>query len=517
VPEKITILDTTLRDGAQTPGVSFSVEDKLALVGTLDALGVDIIEAGHPASNPKDAAFFRKAGALTLGHARLAAFGATRRKDKTAAEDEQLAALLAAETPVAVVFGKARLSDVRAVLGCTSAENLAMIEETAAFLKAHGREVVFDAEHFFDGYREDAAYALEALRAALRGGAASLALCDTSGGGSPDEVYDTVRATARAVDAPLGIHCHNDGGMAAANTILAVKAGARQAQGTLVGLGERCGNAALTTVIPHLQLKLGFACLPDLTALTHAARRAAEIANLPLPEQMPYVGAGAFAHKAGMHIDGVLKKPDTFEHIDPAAVGNRRRLLTSEVGGRMGLLGLMRALDPTLDKDSPALADALRRLKDKEHEGYQYEGAEGSLALLLRRALGRYRPFFELIHFKTIGEQTQGAPATAVVKIRVGDRQEVTAAEGEGPVHALDRALRRALEVFYPQLGGVRLIDYKVRVLEAGDATAARVRVLLTSTDGRDVWTTTGVSADIIQASFQALVDSMEYRLTEDK
>lgn len=506
-------MDTTLRDGAQTPDISFSVQDKLSIVRILDELGVSYIEAGNPSSNPKDVAFYRQMSSRSLKHAKLAAFGATRRKGLTVEADEHVAALLSAMTPVVVVFGKAWKLHLETVLGCSEAENLAMIEETVAHLKRQGREVIFDAEHYFDGYADCPDFALSALRAARRGGADTLVLCDTNGGRFPDEITQTVQSTAAAIEGALGIHCHDDGGMATASTVMAVTTGVRHVQGTLIGLGERCGNAMLSEVIPNLQCKRDFRCIPDLSMLTRASRQVAEIANVAIPSNAPYVGAGAFAHKGGMHVDGVVKLPATFEHIDPAVVGNHRRLLTSEMSGRSAVLSLIQSIDPQIGRDSPVLADAMKAIKDKENDGFQYEGAEASVSLLLRRVTGAYSPFFTLIHFKTIGEHTQNIPATAVIKIRVGQRTEVTAAEGDGPVHALDRALCRALEVFYPMVGAIRLIDYKVRVLDTAEATAARVRVLVTSTDGRDVWTTVGVSTDIIQASFQALEDSVEYYL----
>lgn len=511
--KKVSILDTTLRDGAQAAGVSFSAADKLAVARALDELGVDYVEAGHPASNPKDEEFFTGLRRTPLRRARPVAFGATRHKGLSAEEDPHVAALLRAETPACAVFGKSWRLHVSAVLGCSDAENLHMIEETVAHLKRNGREVIFDAEHFFDGYRDDPGYALDTLRAARRAGADILALCDTNGGGFPDEIARAVSTVVTLFDCPVGIHCHDDGGMAVASSLLAVEAGVEHVQGTLNGIGERCGNASLSTLIGNLQGKAGYDCIPDLSRLTHTARQVAEITNLVLSERTPYVGADAFAHKGGMHLDGVSKLPATFEHIDPASVGNRRRLLASEMAGRAALLPRLQALNASIDKESPLLAEAVRQLKEKEHTGYQYEAAEASLELALRRMTGSYTPFFQLIYFKTIGEHHMDVPATAVVKIRVGDREEVSAAEGVGPVHALNRALCRALEVFYPQIGGVRLIDYKVRVLDATEATAAHVRVLITSTDGREVWTTVGVSPDIIRASFEALADSVEYRL----
>ena len=517
---RVTLLESTLRDGAQGEGVSFSVADKIAVVRTLDSLGVDIIEAGNPGSNPKDAEFFRKARNLRLKSSTLAAFGSTRRKDSRPETDAQLASLLAAGTDVVVLFGKSWDFHVRQVLGVRQEENLSMIGDSIAFLRSAGRRVIFDAEHFFDGFASDPEYALACLRAAQEAGAECLVLCDTNGGSLPSRVAEFTRRAA-SLGAPLGIHAHNDSGLGVANTLAAVEAGAVHVQGTLAGFGERCGNANLSTVAANLRLKMGQDCLaPDaLQGLTEAVRRVSEIANLTLDEGMPYVGRRAFAHKAGMHVDAVRKAPASFEHVLPGLVGNERRFLASEVGGRSVLLDRFRRLLPEAVKDSPLVARAAETLKNMERLGYQYEGAEASLDILLRKAAGSYVPSFKLGRYRTTGEHPAVHPeacAHAMVQLEVEGRKEISAAEGCGPVHALDLALRKALVGFYPTLAEMRLTDYKVRVLPGTGATASVVRVLIDSADNRDAWTTVGVSADILEASWIALVDSIEYKLAKD-
>lgn len=518
--QKIEIFDSTLRDGAQGEGVSFSVEDKRNISLELDRLGVDYIEAGNPASNRKDCEFFEQMKRQPLAHAKLVAFGSTRRKGTTVEEDAGCQALLAAETETVAIFGKSWELHVREVIGTTLEENLAMIRETVAFFTARGRQVFYDAEHFFDGYKANPDYAIKTLLAAQEAGAARLVLCDTNGGSFPDEIGRMTALVLERARVPVGIHCHNDMGCAQGNTFMAVCAGATHVQGTFLGIGERCGNANLATIIPSLQLKRGYACIPpeNLCRLTDAAAAIAEIVNTTVPDNMPYVGRSAFAHKGGMHVDGVNKVSASFEHVDPALVGNKRHILLSEVAGRSALLGRIQEIDPTVGKDSPEAQGIVEMLKSLEYQGYQFESAAASFALMIRKFLGRYHPHFEVALFKIMGEkvtdQTQ-EPSSAIVKVRVGDQYEITAGEGEGPVHALDRALRRALTGFFPQLANVRLIDYKVRVLDPGRATAANVRVLIVSTDGRHSWTTVGVSPDIINASVKALTDSMEYKLMQ--
>ncbi|WIM06485.1 MAG: citramalate synthase [Candidatus Nitricoxidivorans perseverans] len=519
---RISIYDSTLRDGAQAQGISYSVEDKLKIVERLDALGVAWIEAGNPGSNPKDLEFFARAGALKLANARLIAFGATRKVGVRVEDDANVQSLLNAGTPAVAIFGKSWDAQVREILRTTPEENLAMIGDTVRHLKRQGKEVVFDAEHFFDGWKANPDYALCTLEAADEAGADCLCLCDTNGGSFPDEIFDVTRAVReRLPGAAIGIHCHNDGEMAVANSIRAVQAGATQVQGTINGLGERCGNANLCSIIPALQLKLGHECIPRdaMRHLTSVARAVAEIANMPPSDKAPYVGGHAFAHKGGMHIDAVVKNPVSYEHIDPELVGNSRRVLMSEVAGRSTLLARINAVDPTLSKDSPETRRILDRLKALEHEGYQFEAAESSFELVVRKMLGRHKPFFDLVEFKVIVNEpsANGVNSSAIIKIRVGDREELTAAEGDGPVNAMDRALRAALESFYPAIREVRLTDYKVRVLDSDKATAAKVRVLIESADHRETWTTIGVSTDIINASKQALVDSLEYKLARER
>jgi 2-isopropylmalate synthase len=588
----VEVLDTTLRDGAQGEGISFSVQDKLAVVRALDELGVDWIEAGNPGSNPKDAEFFGLAAGLRLGHSRLCAFGPTRKPGLKAAEDPQLCRLLEAGTEALVIFGKSWDLHVTEVLRVGFEENLAMISETVAFLRAQGRRVFYDAEHFFDGWKANPAYALSTVRTALEAGAEAAVLCDTNGGSFPAEIAAGVAAVlglggnggpaerglrrglkpllqteaftgptpcccssgdtpARALSGRggddkgggargaagkepppfpvIGIHAHNDMGLAVANALAALEAGCRHVQGTLVGFGERCGNTSLAALIPSLELKRGLRCLPagGLLRIAETTRRVAEIANIPVPAAMPYVGASAFSHKGGMHTDGVLKVSRSFEHIDPSLVGNNRWLLMSEMGGRAAVAERARKIDPSFTKDHPVTAALAEKLKALEAEGWAFEGADASFELLVRRELGRRsgRPeeprdsLFRLLAYRVVSEHPTGetiACSHAWAKVWVEGQEEIAAAEGDGPVHALDGALRRALTRFYPELERVRLSDYKVRVIDGTAATAAKVRVLIESTDGVNSWSTLGVSEDIIDASRAALVDSIEYKLIID-
>jgi len=510
---KIEIFDTTLRDGEQGEGIQFSPIDKLDIVKTLDNLGVAYIEAGNPGSNPKNLAFFTEIARMKLKYAKLVAFGATRRRGLTAEGDANCQSLLAANTPCVAIFGKAWDLHVTEVLRAELNENLEMITDTMRFFKEMDKEVIFDAEHFFDGYKRNPAYALSVLEAARSGGADCLVLCDTNGGCFPDEIYDITKIITERYKQRIGIHCHNDGGNAAANSIMAVKAGVVHVQGTYTGFGERCGNAALSTVIPNLQLKLGYSCIPpdNMSQITETARVISEIANLAPDNIAPFIGVSAFAHKAGMHIDGVSKSSESFEHIPPDAVGNKRRFLISEISGRSAVLPVLQRFMPELNKGSPEVSDVMNLLKQFEFEGYQFESAEASLELMIRKHLGRTRSFFDLEHYHILNDQDTAC--SAIVKVSVDGNEEISAAEGDGPVNALDKALRRALEGFYPSLKKMRLTDYKVRVLESSDATAAKVRVLIQSTDGTDVWTTIGVSQNIIHASWKALTDSIEYKL----
>ncbi len=521
--EKVKIFDSTLRDGAQGEGISFSVLDKLKIVSLLDDLGIDYVEAGNPGSNPKDLEFFEKVATLPLNNVRLVAFGSTRRRNILPQDDANIKSLLTANTPSVAIFGKSWDFQVTDVLNTTLKENLRMIGDTVAYLVEKGKEVHFDAEHFYDGYQENPAYALECLKAAADGGAASLVLCDTRGASLPSFVREATRAVAKAFpDIEIGIHSHNDISFADANSIVAVEEGARQVQGTMAGFGERCGNAFLASVIPTLQLKMGFDVLPEesLSKLTLIAHSVAEIANSPISHDKPYVGRSAFAHKGGMHIDGVGKNPRSFEHIDPLVVGNERRLLMSEVSGRATILKRIQKYAPELHKDSPETKQIMEALKRMEFDGYQFEGAESSFELVIAKHLGKYQPFFTLDHYKTFGElPLHGDPDTshtAVVKVIVNGESAIAVAQGDGPVHALDKAMRKALERFYPLLSTIYLTDYKVRVLDSKQASAATVRVLIETSDGRYSWSTVGVSTDIIEASWMAFVDAIEYKLMKE-
>ncbi len=513
---KIWIYDTTLRDGTQGEGVNFSLADKLRIAQRLDAFGVDYIEGGWPGSNPKDAEFFEQVRSLDLKHARVAAFGSTRRADKKVEEDPQIQLLLDAETPVVTIFGKTWDLHVRDVLRTTLDENLRMIEDSVRYLKSHGREVIYDAEHYFDGWKANPDYALETLRVAQEAGADWIVLCDTNGGCLPWEIEEGVRAAQKIVHIPLGIHTHNDSGVAEANSLVAIRLGCTQVQGTINGYGERCGNADLTTVIPNLQIKMGYECVSaeQLAGLRDLSLFVSELANLSPDSHQPFVGYSAFAHKGGAHVNAMVKNEHTYQHVDPALVGNRKRVVVSELSGKdniavkraeFGLDGLDRATERRI----------LQHIKELESRGFAFESAEGSVELLLRRARDDYRRPFELIDYTATVEHRQGRGviSEATVKVRIGDHVFHTAAEGNGPVNALDIALRKALEQFYPQVKKVQLTDYKVRILDSQAATAAHVRVLIDSTDGKRSWGTVGASTNIIEASWQALADSVEYAL----
>lgn len=515
---RIELLDTTLRDGAQGEGIDMSLDDKRAIALALDRLGVPLIEGGNPTSNPKDERFFEDAkSAPFLKSAVLVPFGATCRAGREPGEDAGLLALLHTEQPVISLVGKADIRQARDVLRISPEKNLEIIEQSVAFLASRGRRVLFDAEHFFDGAEYDRVYALEALRAAMRGGADTLVLCDTKGGMLPDDMRARVCEVFAAMpDARLGIHCHDDLGLAAAGSIACVEAGCSMAQVTLSGVGERCGNTSLATLLPTLQLKLGYSLIPDerMPLLTGIVRKSLEILNLSPNLRAPYVGYSAFAHKGGMHIDGVMKDAASFEHISPEAVGNRRRLLISEQVGRAGVYSRLKKLLPDIDRDDPRVKSVTERLKRRELRGYAYESADGSFDLMALDTLGMRRSFFEVKDFHVLsGNPQDGRSTQAYIKISVDGKEEINAAEGDGPVNALDLALRKAISVFYPALSHVRLRDFKVRVIE-GAGTASAVRVLIESTDGQSVWTTMGVSPNIIQACFAALLDSVEYFLT---
>jgi len=517
----VKIYDTTLRDGAQAQGISFTVEDKLKIAEAVDRLGASYIEAGNPGSNPKDLEFFQRVKGIGLKNAKVVAFGSTRRVNIDVNDDSNVKSLLIADTPAVAIFGKSWDFHVDEVIRTTLDENLRMIFDTIEFFTKKGKEVIFDAEHFFDGYKANSKYAMQTIEAACNAGAASICLCDTNGGSFPNEIFKITSRVVESLNIPVGIHCHNDNGMAVANSIIAIQAGASQVQGTINGFGERCGNANLCTIIPNLQIKADYQCIPaeSMKYLTSVARYVSEIANVIHDEREPYVGGSAFAHKGGMHIDAVFKNPVSFEHINPELVGNKRVILMSEVAGRSTIMKRINEVDSSICKDSPEAKAIINKMKELEHDGYQYEGAESSFELVIRKILGKYTPFFNLNEFKVIvGEPSiNSVNSSAMIKIGVGDQAEITAAEGCGPVNALDNALRKALERFYPEIRQMKLTDYKVRVLDSTSATAAKVRVLIESADGKDVWTTIGVSTDIIDASWKALVDSIEYKLIKDR
>jgi len=513
----IAIYDTTLRDGAQTEGISFSSDDKIRIARRLDEFGVSYIEGGWPGSNPKDEEFFQRAADIEWKHAQIAAFGSTRRRQVAPEDDANLRALVDAGTQVCTIVGKSWTLHVDEVLRAGRDENLAMIEESVAFLVAHGRTVIYDAEHFFDGYREDPVYALETLRAAVRGGASVLVLCDTNGGSLPWDVERVVAEVGAAVPSPLGIHCHNDGELAVANSLAAVRAGAVHVQGTINGIGERCGNANLCSIVPDLELKMGHRCIPagNLQHLTELAAFVAEVANMALGHQAPYVGRSAFAHKGGIHVAAMRRNEQTYQHIDPALVGNHMRVVVSELSGRGNLLSKAEELNLQVSGDSPAIADVLDEIKSLEARGFSFESADASVALMIRRGQPDYEPPFRVIDYTVVVEHRdfRGTFAEATVKVEIDGKRYHTAAEGDGPVHALDEAFRKALEPVYPEVCELRLVDYKVRILEQEHATGAITRVLIDSRSGDRHWTTVGASANIIEASSHALADSYEFGL----
>jgi 2-isopropylmalate synthase len=512
------IYDTTLRDGAQAEDVSFSAEDKLRIAQKLDELGVHFIEGGWPGANPKDIEFFRMIKTIPLKHANVIAFGSTRKAGNPVGTDPNLQALLAAETKTITLFGKTWSLHVTDALGITLNKNLELIEDSIAYLRDKGRRVFYDAEHFFDGYKTNPDYALTTIRKAVEAGAERVILCDTNGGTMPWEIREICGVVQRECSVPLGIHAHNDCEMAVANSLVAIETGILQVQGTINGIGERCGNANLCSIIPNLELKMKRHALADrLSHLKDVAGFVSEIANLMPNKHQPYVGDSAFAHKGGVHIHAVLKNPATYEHVDPARVGNRQRMLVSDYGGRSGLLDKIEDYGIQLPKDHSKVDELIHALKDRESQGYQFEGAEGSFELLMRKVMGSHRPSFQLLGFRVIVEKKQedGPPLSseATVMVKVGEAVEHTAAIGAGPVNALDHALRKALEKFYPQLQEVKLLDYKVRVLAANKGTESKVRVLIESGDHKDKWGTVGVSENIMEATWQALADSIEYKL----
>ena len=521
---QVQLYDTTLRDGAQGEGISFSVVDKLRIAQKLDELGIHFIEGGWPGSNPKDVEFFRRAQDLSLSHSQLVAFGSTRRPRSKAGRDANLSALASAGVKVATIVGKSSELQVKQVLETTLDENLGMISDSIRYLRSKGLTVFFDAEHFFDGFKANPDYALRCLTAAAEAGAGCLVLCDTNGGSLPAEIAAAVGEVRKQTTVPLGIHVHNDGELAVANTLAAVSAGVTQVQGTINGYGERCGNANLCSIIPALKLKMGIDCLTDeqLSSLAEVSRYVSELANLAPNPFLPYVGSSAFSHKAGLHVAGMAKWTESYQHIEPAKVGNKQRVLVSELSGKGNILYQARELGLDLPVEGEETRKLLDQIKLLESRGFQYENAMASFELLLHRAKPDYRPPFELVDFMVVIEKKRRAPtrknleemlSEAMVKVKVDGEVMHTAAEGNGPVNALDEALRKALLQFYPSLARVRLVDYKVRILEESVGTGAQVRVLIESTDGTDEWRTVGGSSNIIEASWLALADSLEYWL----
>ena len=512
----IQIYDTTLRDGTQRKGISLACMDKLNIAHRLDELGVAFIEGGWPGSNPKDVEFFERARKVKWSHARLTAFGSTCQANKDPAEDEQILALLEAETPACAVFGKSSVLHVTEILRTTLDNNLRMIEQSVAYLRSRGRGVIYDAEHFFDGYREDPAYALETLKAAVRGGAETVVMCDTNGGAMLWEVTEAVRAVRQTIAAPLGIHAHNDCEFAVANTIAAVREGCVQVQGTINGYGERCGNANLCAIIPTLELKLGLQALPEgkLAQLSDLSHYVAEVANLAPDEHMAYVGKAAFAHKGGIHVAAMRRNAHSYQHIDPALVGNHSEVVVSELSGKGNLLSKAEEHGIQVEQDAQA-SQVLKKLKHLESKGFSFEAAEASVIMMFKRDEKEYTAPFELIDFSALVENRQGRGlfAEATVKVRVGKEVMHTVAEGNGPVNALDMALRKALAGHYPAINRFHLSDYKVRILDTGSGTSAITRVLIETQNGVKSWSTVGASTNIIEASWQALVDAVEYGL----
>jgi len=518
---QLDIYDTTLRDGCQSEDVNLSVHDKLRVVRYLDDMGVHYVEGGWPSSNPREMQFFERVRDMDLKHAQVAAFGSTHRASVAVESDANVQGLLASGMDVLTIFGKSWTFHVTEALGIPLERNLELIRDTVAYLNAHRSRVFYDAEHFFDGYKADPEYALATLAAAAEGGAAALVLCDTNGGTMPWEIREIMGAVKQRLDTPLGIHCHNDGGVAVANTLAAVREGAVQVQGTINGFGERCGNADLIAVVANLELKMGLHCLPDgaVKRLKETSAGLYELANLPHRKHQPYVGEAAFAHKGGVHVAAVEKNPRTYEHVEPWVVGNHRRVLISDYSGRSNILYKARELGIDLGDDAALPADILAEMKELEASGFQFESAEASFELLVRKALGTHRRFFDLSGFRVIVDKRgqNGEPVSeATVKVGVGEEEHLVAAEGDGPVNALDLALRMALAPFYPQVNTFRLVDYKVRVITGSHGTASRVRVLIESGDDQGTWGTVGVSTNIIEASYRALVDAIEFRLMRD-
>jgi len=520
---RIYIYDTTLRDGEQAEGISFSLPDKIHICNVLDNFGIDYIEGGWPGANPKASEFFKKMQSVKLNHARLSSFGSTRRKNIRPSEDKNLRALIDTKTPTVAIFGKSWDLHVKEALRVSFDENLRMISDSVRFLKKKGREVIYDAEHFFDGFKNNPEYALKTILAAAEADADCIVLCDTNGGTLTHEFYDIIDAVKKAIGGtPFGIHAHNDSGMAVANSITACQLGGCHVQGTINGFGERCGNADLIQIMPALVLKAGYRCISKtgLQDLRRLSRSIDEIANLVPNDRQPYVGNSVFTHKGGIHVSAVLRNVNTYEHIRPEAVGNRRRVLVSEMSGMSNLKFKADEIGIDISGATDVTRDLLGVIKDLENRGYDFEAAEGSFELMLKRALGRHRSFFDLVGFRVIVEKRgpeEPCLSEATIKVRLGDELKLVAGEGDGPVNALDTALRGALVEAYPVLKDVKLTDFKVRVINPRAATAAGVRVIIESTDGKQTWGTVGVSENIIQASWRALLDSVEYKLLQEE
>ena len=518
---EIEIYDTTLRDGTQGEGINFSVADKIRLAERFDAFGIHYIEGGWPGSNPRDIEFFKQAAKKRWKHSRIAAFGSTRRKKIAVEDDPQVRLLIEADTPVVTIFGKTWLLHVKEVLRTTAEENAAMIAETVAFLKDQGRYVIYDAEHAFDGYKDNSEYAMSTWIAAAKAGADCVALCDTNGGCLSSEIRRITEDAVRRVPTRIGIHTHNDIGVGVANALEALEVGAVQVQGTMNGYGERTGNCSLTSVIPNVALKMKKSCVPasSLPKLAELSQFVDEIANMGHDSHLPWVGSTAFAHKGGMHVNAVQKVAHSFEHINPETVGNRRRILMSDLAGRSNVVMKAQEMGFKIDNDTPELKQILQRVKELEHEGYEFEAAEASMALLIQKFLRHEDlPFTVDSYHVTMRKDHDFAICQATIKVKVGDKMEHTVAEGDGPVNALDAAMRKALMKFFPrQLKAVRLTDYKVRILDSSGGTAAKTRVFIESSDGKESWSTVGAHDNIVEASLRALIDSFEYRLMQKK
>jgi 2-isopropylmalate synthase len=524
--EPILIYDTTLRDGTQAENINFSSEEKVKIAKKLDEMGVQYIEGGWPGSNNRDVRFFELARTEKFSHGRIVAFGATRKPGIAACDDPNLQALIAARTPTVAIFGKTWSLHVEAVMDNTREENLAMIRDSVSYLRSHDREVIYDAEHFFDGYKDDPEYASRTLLAAAESGAEFLVLCDTNGGTLPAEIQTIVGEialffSANGLHPKLGIHCHNDCGMAIANSICAVQAGAVMVQGTVNGYGERCGNADITAIIPILSLKMGRPSIPDqyLVKLKNLSRYVSETANMIPLNSRPFVGKSAFAHKGGIHVNAIMKVPRAYEHVDPSLVGNKRRVLVSDMSGKSNVEYKAKEMGVELGCNGYDCQQIVSEIKAMEDQGYQFDVADGSMKIFLEKFTQQFKPLFELESFRITVEKDLDQPCTAqaTIKIKVDDAHEITAAEGHGPISALDNALRKALGKFYPDLDVMRLVDFKVRVIDGREGTAARVRVFIESRDHDDIWTTIGVSEDIIEASWQALVDSFQFKLAKEQ